>query len=32
LKEEEKKMNDFAKEMAKDDLSESEAVGDVGSL
>jgi len=32
LKEEEKKMNEFAKEMAKDDLSESEAVGDVGSL
>lgn len=32
LDEEEKKMDDFAKEMAKDDLSESEVVGDLGSL
>jgi dynein heavy chain len=32
LDDEEKKMDDFAKEMAKDDLSESEVVGDIGSL
>lgn len=32
LDDEEKKMDDFAKEMAKDDLSESEVVGDLGSL
>jgi dynein heavy chain len=32
LKEEEKKMDEFAKEMAKDDLSESEVVGDLDTL